>query len=740
MPPSKLPITIVDGHTLDIDDYTLYESNTLTIQRCTIHSSNIKKYLHQHKQILDIIYNDNYSINAPTIHCILKLKPQPSITPTSLNKYNKLLYEYTVQYEIQNLQLRQYNKHNKKDTLQLCIPSIALIKQQNTTSGNLTSNNSSNSLVLDTTLQPTTPTPTPTNNTVYTGILYIDTLPRGQLLSQIVANGTCRIFTTRTQTIQRKQQQLLDSANNSPVQETRTLNNSNNNNSTGDSYTPATKPGSDSPLSSLRLPTRIRASISSTMQLLDIGIDLCSYIAYLHELQISYNSLASCTIMYDAQHNIKTNISTDCTSYDTNTHTNSNKPLTQCNPHRIQLLDYSGVSLLNHERVSYADETNIPPYLFQYVAPEVTGRMNRSVDNRADLWSIGVVMYELSCGHTPFALTSSSSSNGSSNGNKLSSTDVASTVHHIIAKSAPTLQQLYNYDSTVITSILNLIAQIIYKLLSKQPEDRYQTARGLHADLIQVKQILIKHTNKLFTSISTNNTQSKNSLSMMAGARSTTAASITGAFNSNKMDTFIIGKLDYDSTFRVSQKMYGRSEQTKQLLDAFDRISGVSHQSNSQRVHRSISPTGQPELVLVSGFSGIGKTSLVNEVHKPIVRSRGIFIRAKFDLYKRHVSCLLNAFQSLLDTILTQSNDKLEFWSNAIQQAIGSTGQTLVDVLPQLEQLIGKQPALPQLSGTETQNRFDRTFISFVNVFARHEHPLVIFVDDLQWADTMSFI
>ena len=237
------------------------------------------------------------------------------------------------------------------------------------------------------------------------------------------------------------------------------------------------------------------------------------------------------------------------------------------------------------------------------------------------------------------------------------------------------------------------IASLIAKLMAKNAEDRYQSAAGLLADLeyclVQLK-------------------------------------------TNGKIANFIPGQLDCSAQLLIPQKLYGRQEEVETLLAAFERVAGVQG--------RNQNPTFTSELMLVSGYSGIGKSSLVNEIHKPIVRQRGYFISGKFDQFKRNIpyASLIQAFQSLIGQLLTEDAASLQEWRDKLLAALGSNGQLIIDVIPEVELIIGKQPEVPQLEPTESQNRFHRVFQQFIGVFAQKEHPLAIFLDDLQWADAAS--
>lgn len=257
------------------------------------------------------------------------------------------------------------------------------------------------------------------------------------------------------------------------------------------------------------------------------------------------------------------------------------------------------------------------------------------------------------------------------------SDDPLELVHCHLAKQPPAIQQLKPDVPTAISAI-------IIKLMAKNAEDRYQSATGLLADLQTCQ-------NELRTK--------------------------------GEVTNFIPGRLDVLSQLLIPQKLYGREAQVNLILEAFDRVS-----------------RGSTELMLVSGYSGIGKSSIVNEVNKPITRSKGYFISGKFDQFKRDIpyASLIQAFSSLMQQLLTESKTQINEWKSKILSAIGSNGQIIIDVIPEVELIIGSQPELPQLGATESQNRFNRVFSEFTRVFAQKEHPLVIFLDDLQWVDSAT--
>ncbi|WP_375539727.1 ATP-binding protein [Tolypothrix sp. LEGE 11397] len=186
---------------------------------------------------------------------------------------------------------------------------------------------------------------------------------------------------------------------------------------------------------------------------------------------------------------------------------------------------------------------------------------------------------------------------------------------------------------------------------------------------------------------------------------------------------FEIASRDVCDRFIIPDKLYGRDKEVKTLLEAFERVS-----------------QGVTEMILVAGFSGIGKTAVVNEVHKPIVRQRGYFIKGKYDQFQRNIpfSAFVQAFRDLMGQLLTESDVQIQQWRNKILEAVGDNGQVIIEVIPELENIIGIQPPATELSGTAAQNRFNLLFQKFTQVFTSKEHPLVMFLDDLQWADSAS--
>jgi PAS domain S-box-containing protein len=326
----------------------------------------------------------------------------------------------------------------------------------------------------------------------------------------------------------------------------------------------------------------------------------------------------------------------------------------------VKLTGFGIASRLPRERQAPAPPESIAGTL-AYIAPEQTGRMNRSIDARSDLYALGVTLYQMLTGSLPFTAA-----------------EPMEWVHcHIARKPVPPSERLETVPAAVSTLIL--------KLLAKTAEERYQTAAGLERDL-----------------------------------RRCLAAWET----QHRIDAFPLGKQDTSDRLLIPEKLYGREREIETLLAAFDRVV----------------TSGRPELVLVSGYSGIGKSSVVNELHKALVPPRGLFASGKFDQYKRDIpyATLAQAFQSLIRSLLGKSDAELAGWRDALREALGPNGRLMIDVVPELKLLIGEQPPVQELPPQQAQGRLQLMFRRFLGVFARPEHPLALFLDDLQWLDAAT--
>ena len=326
----------------------------------------------------------------------------------------------------------------------------------------------------------------------------------------------------------------------------------------------------------------------------------------------------------------------------------------------IRLMGFGIASRLPRERQAPEPPEVIAGSL-AYMAPEQTGRMNRSIDSRSDLYALGVTLYEMLTGSLPFTAS-----------------DPLEWVHcHIARRPTPPAERS--------TDVPRPVSAIIMKLLAKMAEERYQTAAGVERDL-------------------------RRCLEAWECQR--------------RIDEFPLGEHDTPDRLLIPEKLYGRAREVETLLAAFDRIV----------------KSGAPELVLVSGYSGIGKSSVVNELHKVLVPPRGLFASGKFDQYKRDIpySTLVQAFQSLVRPLLGKGEAELASWRQALLEALGPNGRLIADLVPELKLIIGEPPPVPELPPQDAQRRFQLVFRRFIAVFARPEHPLALFLDDLQWLDAAT--
>ncbi|HAP58825.1 MAG TPA: hypothetical protein DCR93_04720 [Cytophagales bacterium] len=325
----------------------------------------------------------------------------------------------------------------------------------------------------------------------------------------------------------------------------------------------------------------------------------------------------------------------------------------------VYLIDFGIAS-----RFDLQSPPNVPPAQLEgtlnYISPEQTGRMNRGVDYRTDLYSLGITLYEVLTGSVPF-----------------NSQDPLELVHAHLALSPKPVSQFR-------TDAPDIIWDIMLRLLAKDPENRYQSAEGLEHDLGFV-------------------------LPVAKGEK--LAAEV------------VLGEKDHPLRFEISQRLYGRDADREQILQAFSRIQGAGKQA-----------------LFLAGPSGIGKSALVAEVHRPMTEARGLYLAGKFDQLQRNITHFAwrQALEKLATLLLSESESILKVWRKQLKEAIGGNGRIITDLSPGMEQILGPQPPLTELDGAGTQNRFHLVMKRFFTVLARPEHPVVVFLDDWQWADQAS--
>ncbi|OEU80188.1 MAG: hypothetical protein BA872_10210 [Desulfobacterales bacterium C00003060] len=294
-----------------------------------------------------------------------------------------------------------------------------------------------------------------------------------------------------------------------------------------------------------------------------------------------------------------------------------------------------------------------------YISPEQTGRMNKAMDYRADFYSLGITFYKMLTGVLPFG------------------SGVPMELLHAHIAIQPQPPHVHNPD------IPKPVSNIVMKLMEKAPEDRYQSANGILADLEECERRLC---------------------------------------TAGHIEDFPLGRKDISEKFQIPEWLYGREKEIRTLLKAFHRVA-----------------KGQAEILLVSGYSGVGKSSLVHEVKKTVAENGGFFVWGKFDQLNKGMaySALSQAFREWVGQIMCESDEIIASWQKRLLQVLGKIGRVVIDVVPEIESIIGKQPSVPELGAADAQNRFNLAFLQFMSVLTE-ETVLVIFLDDLQWADAAS--
>lgn len=325
---------------------------------------------------------------------------------------------------------------------------------------------------------------------------------------------------------------------------------------------------------------------------------------------------------------------------------------------KVEIIDFGIASKATQKNKTFTPLETIEGTL-PYISPEQTGRMNRTVDHRTDLYSLGVTFYEMLAGRLPFTAD-----------------DPMEIIHAHLAQLPTPLAR--------IKAIPSYISDIIDKLLAKMAEDRYQSFSGLRYDL-------------------------QESLAIFLGTK--------------EEYPLVPGSKDVANRFQIPQKLYGRKQEIMTVESSFEKMLN-----------------GDSELLLIKGYSGVGKSSVVYELHKNLTREQGYFFEGKFDQYKKNTpySAWIQAFEGFINYLLMESDAQITYWKKRIIETVKDEGKVLTDVIPNLELIIGQQPAIPELGTQESQNRFNYIFMKFIGAIAQKEHPVIIFLDDLQWIDYPS--
>ncbi|MBF0224779.1 MAG: DUF2791 family P-loop domain-containing protein [Desulfobacterales bacterium] len=372
------------------------------------------------------------------------------------------------------------------------------------------------------------------------------------------------------------------------------------------------------------LKSLVASKIFTLVELVELFIKLVDYIGDIHDKGIVHKDINPSNILYN--------------------------PSTQS----IKIIDF-GISGFLSEEIPVSLEGTL-----SYISPEQTGRINRFIDYRSDFYSLGITFYEILVKKLPFQAN-----------------DAMELIHCHIAKAPPPLFEIK-------PSIPRILNDIVMKLISKNPEDRYQSIFGIRSDLLKF---------------------------------------LDSLFNRNKIIDFKIGESDISDRFQIPNKLYGRDKEIEFLKNSFDHVCN-----------------GHTDFILISGDYGIGKTALANSIKKYVLEKKGHFISGKFDNleYDTPYSGLIEAFNDLVRQILTETSEEILVLRKRIVKSIETTGFALSFVIPEIEHLIGKQEEIFNLSFIEMHNRFNLAMRNLVRSVAYKEHPLVIFLDNIHWSDISS--
>lgn len=372
--------------------------------------------------------------------------------------------------------------------------------------------------------------------------------------------------------------------------------------------------------------TRLGEKCFSFAEVLDIGLRVVSALAGIHAQNVVHKSLMPEHVLFDT-----------ATS-------------------AVSLSGFGIASELDQERQAVRTSRCLEGPL-PYISPEQTGRMNRDLDYRSDYYSLGVLLFELLTGRCPFLAD-----------------NVLEWVHSHISRLPPSPLDLS-------PDLPKAVSDIILKLLSKEPEDRYQSAEGIIYDLEQCATLL--------------------------DAGKTIAA-------------FPLGEKDVVQKFLVSQHLYGRENELAQLVELFEGA-----------------VVGRTEVCLVHGHSGVGKSALVNEIDRPLVRERGFLVQGKFEQFQQGeaFTALASAYKGLVHQVLAEPETRLIQWKQKLQDVLHPNARLVVELVPELELIIGPQPDVAKLPPAEERNRLQILLTAFLGAFAGEGHPVVLLLDDLQWSD-----